>query len=71
MTLAYDVELLDDGGGEVDADLIASARIVYLEGYLFDQPEAKAAFRQAADIAATSTDAEEETPAPRGTSLLR
>ena len=40
------------GGGEVDAELVASARIVYLEGYLFDRPEAKAAFRQAADIAA-------------------
>jgi sugar/nucleoside kinase (ribokinase family) len=39
------------GGGEVDAELIASARIVYLEGYLFDRPEAKAAFRQAAAIA--------------------
>src|SRR5262245_38251547 len=40
------------GGGEVDADLIRSARILYLEGYLFDRPEAKAAFRQAAEIAA-------------------
>ncbi|HJU29892.1 MAG TPA: adenosine kinase [Hyphomicrobiaceae bacterium] len=40
------------GGGEVDAELIASARIVYLEGYLFDRPEAKAAFRRAASIAA-------------------
>jgi sugar/nucleoside kinase (ribokinase family) len=40
------------GGGEVDADLVASARIVYLEGYLFDRPEAKGAFRQAAGIAA-------------------
>ena len=40
------------GGGEIDAELIRSARIVYLEGYLFDQPEAKAAFRQAAEIAA-------------------
>ena len=40
------------GGGEVDAELIKSARILYLEGYLFDRPEAKAAFRQAADIAA-------------------
>ena len=40
------------GGGEVDAELIASARIVYLEGYLFDRPEAKAAFRQAGPIAA-------------------
>ncbi len=41
---------LDDG--EVDAGEIAKARIVYLEGYLFDQPEAKAAFRQATAIAA-------------------
>jgi sugar/nucleoside kinase (ribokinase family) len=40
------------GGGEVDAELIGSARIVYLEGYLFDRPEAKTAFRQAAAIAA-------------------
>ena len=40
------------GGGEIDAELIRSARIVYLEGYLFDRPEAKAAFRQAAEIAA-------------------
>jgi len=39
------------GGGEVDEALIRSARIVYLEGYLFDRPEAKAAFRQAAAIA--------------------
>ncbi len=37
--------------GEVDADLVASAQVVYLEGYLFDRPEAKAAFRQAARIA--------------------
>ena len=41
---------LDDG--EVDPELIASAGIVYLEGYLFDRLEAKAAFRQAASIAA-------------------
>jgi sugar/nucleoside kinase (ribokinase family) len=40
------------GGGEIDAELIGSARIVYLEGYLFDRPEAKAAFREAAGIAA-------------------
>lgn len=40
------------GGGEVDADLIRSARILYLEGYLFDRPEAKTAFREAAGIAA-------------------
>jgi sugar/nucleoside kinase (ribokinase family) len=36
---------------EIDAELIASARILYLEGYLFDRPEAKAAFRHAADLA--------------------
>ena len=39
------------GGGEIDAELIRSARIVYLEGYLFDRPEAKSAFRQAAAMA--------------------
>ena len=37
--------------GEVDAELIRSAGIVYLEGYLFDQPAAKAAFRTAAGLA--------------------
>lgn len=36
---------------EVDADLIAAGQVVYLEGYLFDRPEAKAAFRQAVKIA--------------------
>jgi sugar/nucleoside kinase (ribokinase family) len=41
--------LLDKG--EVDPAMIQNARIVYLEGYLFDQAEAKAAFYQAADIA--------------------
>jgi sugar/nucleoside kinase (ribokinase family) len=41
---------LDDG--EVDPELVAAAGIVYLEGYLFDRPEAKAAFRQAAALAA-------------------
>ncbi len=40
------------GNGEVDAELVRSARILYLEGYLFDRPDAKAAFRQAAEIAA-------------------
>ena len=37
--------------GEVDAALIEKAGIIYLEGYLFDQPQAKAAFRQAVSIA--------------------
>ncbi len=38
--------------GAVDAALIESAGIVYLEGYLFDREEAKTAFRNAAQIAA-------------------
>ncbi|WP_296205861.1 adenosine kinase [uncultured Hyphomicrobium sp.] len=37
--------------GEVDPAVIQNANIVYLEGYLFDRDEAKAAFRQAVDIA--------------------
>lgn len=40
---------LDDG--EIDPALIESSEITYLEGYLFDRPEAKAAFRQAVTIA--------------------
>ena len=36
---------------DVDPAVIANADIVYLEGYLFDLPEAKAAFREAAGIA--------------------
>ena len=38
--------------GAIDEAMIAGARIVYLEGYLFDRDEAKAAFRKAAAIAA-------------------
>ncbi len=38
----------------VDAAVIAGSRIVYLEGYLFDRPQSKAAFREAAAIAAKS-----------------
>jgi sugar/nucleoside kinase (ribokinase family) len=37
--------------GDIDRDLIASAQVTYLEGYLFDRPLAKAAFRQAGEIA--------------------
>jgi sugar/nucleoside kinase (ribokinase family) len=40
--------------GEVDPALVRSAKIIYLEGYLFDRPEAKDAFRQAAEIAASA-----------------
>lgn len=37
--------------GEVDPEIVRNSGIVYLEGYLFDRPEAKAAFREAASIA--------------------
>lgn len=40
------------GHGEIDPKLIAASQIIYLEGYLFDRPEAKSAFRQAAALAA-------------------
>ncbi len=36
---------------DVDADLLTRAAVTYLEGYLFDQPAAKAAFRAAAETA--------------------
>ena len=36
---------------DVDRKLIEAARIVYLEGYLFDRDHAKAAFREAARLA--------------------
>jgi len=36
---------------DIDEGLIASAQVTYLEGYLFDPPEAKKAFRKAAAIA--------------------
>ncbi|MFM8615895.1 MAG: adenosine kinase, partial [Alphaproteobacteria bacterium] len=39
------------GEADLDQAAIASARIVYLEGYLFDPPAAQAAFRAAARIA--------------------
>jgi sugar/nucleoside kinase (ribokinase family) len=39
------------GPGDVDKRLIERAQIVYLEGYLFDPPDAQEAFRVAADIA--------------------
>jgi sugar/nucleoside kinase (ribokinase family) len=40
------------GNGEVDPELVRSASILYLEGYLFDRDDAKEAFREAARIAA-------------------
>ncbi len=36
---------------DIDGDLVAASKITYLEGYLWDPPEAKAAFVQAAEIA--------------------
>lgn len=39
------------GVDDVDLDIVASGGILYLEGYLFDRPEAQAAFRLAADSA--------------------
>lgn len=37
--------------GDLDAEVIGSAGIVFLEGYLFDRPEAQAAFTEAARLA--------------------
>jgi sugar/nucleoside kinase (ribokinase family) len=39
------------GPADIDKGLIERAGILYLEGYLFDRPEAQRAFRVAADIA--------------------
>lgn len=36
---------------DIDETLVASAKVTYLEGYLYDDPQAKAAFHRAADIA--------------------
>jgi sugar/nucleoside kinase (ribokinase family) len=46
--LGASVEL---GPEDLDATLIAGAHVTYLEGYLFDRPKAKEAFRAAAAIA--------------------
>ena len=39
------------GPADLDLDLIRSGAVTFLEGYLFDRPEAKEAFRVAADTA--------------------
>jgi sugar/nucleoside kinase (ribokinase family) len=39
------------GPADIDPDIIAAAQITYLEGYLFDPPQAQEAFRKAAAIA--------------------
>ena len=46
--LGISTELSDS---ELNPALIESAKILYLEGYLFDRPAAKAAFRKAVNIA--------------------
>jgi sugar/nucleoside kinase (ribokinase family) len=47
-SLGISVEL---GPDDIDPDLIAAAKITYLEGYLFDREAAKEAFVRAAEIA--------------------
>jgi sugar/nucleoside kinase (ribokinase family) len=42
---------VDLGPPDIDPDIVAAARITYLEGYLFDPPQAQEAFRKAAAIA--------------------
>jgi len=39
------------GPEDIDSEVVAAADIAYLEGYLFDQPKAKEAFRHAARLA--------------------
>lgn len=39
------------GPDDVDAELVAASRYTYLEGYLFDRPEAREAYRVASEIA--------------------
>ncbi len=42
------------GPDDIDENLIASAKVTYLEGYLFDRAEAKQAFIKAAETAAAA-----------------
>ncbi|MDH3594130.1 MAG: adenosine kinase [Rhodospirillales bacterium] len=42
---------VDLGPEDVDEDLIARAKVTYLEGYLWDKPRAKEAFLKAAEVA--------------------
>lgn len=42
---------VDLGPGDVDQAVIGAASVVYLEGYLWDRPQAKEAFQRAARIA--------------------
>jgi sugar/nucleoside kinase (ribokinase family) len=36
---------------DIDADTVAAGEVLYMEGYLYDRPEAKEAFRYAAQVA--------------------
>ncbi len=45
---------VDFAAADIDRDMIAAAKIVYLEGYLFDREEAKVAFREASRAAKAS-----------------
>ena len=42
---------VDLGPEDIDAAIVSAAQITYLEGYLFDPPRAKEAFRKAAQVA--------------------
>ena len=46
----YLVACVELGPDDVDPELVAGASVTYLEGYLWDRPEAKAACRKAATI---------------------
>ena len=39
------------GPDDVSTEVAASGQVVYMEGYLYDRPEAKAAYRKAAVVA--------------------
>jgi len=49
--LTYLGACVELGPDDVDADVIEGAAVTYLEGYLYDRPEAKRAFLRAAEIA--------------------
>jgi len=45
---------VDLGPDDIDEDMVASARVIYMEGYLWDPENAKRAFRKAARAAAAA-----------------